>query len=440
MLVAMTMPRNRATATDPRHDLSDPPAAISRRRAIGALLALSVATFSYVSVESLPVGLLTLIAQDLDASLAGVGALVTGYAVVVVVASLPLTRLTRTVPQRYLLASLLGVFVVGTLLSAAASIYPVLLAARLLTALSQALFWSVVASSAAGLFPAAQRGRTVAVLFAGSALGPVLGVPAGTWLGQQAGWRTAFLAFSGIGLLTCLAVLFLLPTLPRAAGTAARGVQPDARRYALLLLTTALAVTGSFAGYTYITAFLLQVSGFSPKALAPLLLIGGAAGVLGAALTGALADRHPRAALILPLALASAGWLCLYLAGTRQVLAVICVCATGLSSSALAAAIQSRALYIAPGSTDIASAGSASAYNVGIAAGSLAGGAVLSAVDVRATALLAAALSTTALLTCLSETPLTTPHRNRTSPRHDEDPRNAGSLTVPQAYERVTPR
>lgn len=397
-------------------------ATVSRPRAIGALLALSVATFSYVTTESLPIGLLTLIADDLDASLASVGVLVTGYAAVVVLVSLPLTRLTRAVPHRVLLASLLAVFVLATLASAVAGTYLVLLLARLVTALSQALFWSVVASTAAGLFPPALRGRTVAVLFTGSSLAPVLGVPAGTWLGQQAGWRATFLVMSGLVLLTCLAVGLLLPTTPRDAGGAARGTDPDSRRYAVLLVTTALAVTGAFAGYTYVTAFLLEVTGFPPAVLAPLLLIGGATGVLGAALTGVLIDRHPRAGIVVPLALSSTAWLGLYVLGADPVAAVLCVAAAGLASSALATAVQSRVLQVAPGSTDIASAGSASAYNAGIAAGSLGGGLVLSAVDVRATALLAGVLSAAALVVALAE-----PRVART-PRAPQPNRPEGAL------------
>ena len=99
-------------------------------------------------------------------------------------------------PRRLLLSSLLAVFVLASWVSAAASSYRVLLA-RVVTALSQALFWSVVVSTTAGLFPPRVRGRVIAVVFAGSSLAAVLGLPVGTWLGQQAGWRTAFLALSG---------------------------------------------------------------------------------------------------------------------------------------------------------------------------------------------------------------------------------------------------
>src|SRR5215217_5168968 len=166
-------------------------------KAVGALVAMAVATFVYVTTEILPIGLLLLISADLGVSPSAAGLLVTWYGLVVVVASLPLTQLTRRVPRRPLLSGLLAVFVLATWGSALASSYEVLLAARVVTALSQALFWSVVVPTAAGLFRPQVRGRVVAVVLGGVSLAAVLGLPIGTWLGQQFGWRTAFVALSG---------------------------------------------------------------------------------------------------------------------------------------------------------------------------------------------------------------------------------------------------
>jgi predicted MFS family arabinose efflux permease len=125
--------------------------ALSPRRAAAALTILAVATFSFVTTEVLPMGLLTVMADDLDRSRSQVGQLVTGYAVVVVLASIPLARLTQRLPRRLVLTGTLGVFGAATLLSALAPTYPVLFGARLVIALAQALFWSVVAPAAVGL-------------------------------------------------------------------------------------------------------------------------------------------------------------------------------------------------------------------------------------------------------------------------------------------------
>ncbi|GFJ86066.1 MFS transporter [Phytohabitans houttuyneae] len=262
-------------------------------RANGALVALSVAAFTFVTTEVLPIGLLTVMADDLDRSDTQIGLLVTGYAAVVVVASIPLTRFTVHIPRRQLITAALAVFVAATLVTAVAQTYWVLLAARLATALTQALFWSVVASTATGLFPPDVRGRAVARLAVGASLSPVVGVPVGTWIGQQAGWRVAFVVMAGVGLATCVAVAVLVPTIPPAEGGAARGTAPDARRYAILVVACAVGVAGFLTAYTYVTPFLLDVSGFAPAALGPLLLVIGLAGVAGTLIVGRFLDRSP---------------------------------------------------------------------------------------------------------------------------------------------------
>ena len=128
-------------------------APISERRAWAGMCALSLGTFTFVTTESLPIGLLTSMSEDLNRSVSSIGFLVTGYAVVVVLASVPLTLLARSLSRRTVLGGMLGTLVVTALASALVHSYPLLLAARLLTALAQALFWSVVASAVAGLFP-----------------------------------------------------------------------------------------------------------------------------------------------------------------------------------------------------------------------------------------------------------------------------------------------
>jgi predicted MFS family arabinose efflux permease len=138
----MALRWTRARARAPRETL----------RAVGALLALSVSAFCYVTTENLPIGLLKVISADLRVSLSAVGLLVTGYGATVAIASVPLTYWTRLVPRRWLLSGLLVVFVLATVMSVATSSYAVLLAARVTTALSQALFWAVAATTATGLF------------------------------------------------------------------------------------------------------------------------------------------------------------------------------------------------------------------------------------------------------------------------------------------------
>ncbi|MGI5154535.1 MFS transporter [Microbispora sp. CA-102843] len=375
----------------------------TQRRAAWALVALAVGAFTYVTAEVLPIGLLTVMAADLDRSPSETGLLVTGYAAVVVLASLPLTRLTRRVPRRRLLTATLGVFVAGMLLTAVAPNYPVLLGARLLVAATQALFWSVATPAAAAMFPPEVRGRAIARMSIGSSLGPVLGVPVGTWLGQQVGWRTAFALAAAVGLITCVTVATLMPRVGSGGHEPGRGATPDARRYALLIVATVIGVGGYLTAYTYITPFLLDFGGFAPAALSPLLLASGISGVAGTIVVGRLLDSRPRTALVGPLALITCALLTLYFFGALHPVAVVALCVTGMSFSALAAAIASRALQVAPGSTDIASAGSGSAFNVGIAGGSLLGGALIDHSGVRSVTVAGAVLTAAALAALLCE-------------------------------------
>ncbi|WP_432989033.1 MFS transporter [Dactylosporangium sp. CA-233914] len=384
---------------------------LEHRRANLALAALSISTFTFVTTEILPVGLLTLMADDLNRSRSQIGLLMTGYAVVVVLMSFPLARLTQRVPRRLLLGLTLGVFSAATLVTALAPGYGVLLGARLVVGLTQALFWSIVASSATGLFPPSQRGRTVARMSIGAALAPVLGVPLGTWLGQQVGWRFAFLVMAVIGVATCAVVVALVPGATPEAEAASRGAAPDRRRYVLLVLCTAIGVTGALTAQTYVTPFLLDVTGFAAATLSPLLLVTGAAGFLGTVVVGRFLDRRPWLALVTPLALIVVTLLVLYSLGTLKPVAIMALAANGFAYSAMAAAVQNRILIVAPGSTDLASAGGSSAFNVGIASGSFLGGVIVDQAGVRSVALVGAAITAAAVLLLLAEPRLARPRR-----------------------------
>ncbi|MET9273101.1 MFS transporter [Kribbella sp. NPDC003557] len=376
---------------------------LSSRRANAALVFLGVSTFSFVTVEVLPIGLLTVIADDLGRSRSQVGLLVTGYATVVVLASIPLARLTHQLPRRLVLAGTLGVLTVATGLSAVAPSYELLFASRLVIALAQALFWAIAPPIATGLFPPELRGRVVARLAIGTALAPILGIPLGTWLGEQAGWRVPFVVMTVLGAAACAGIVALLPRAEVQDSPSRRGSSPDLRRYVVLLVTCAVGVTGFLTFNTYVTPFLLDISGFSSGVLGPMLLASGAGGLAGTLIVGRVLDRFPWGATVLPLAVIGVGLFGLYALGQVQVVTVGLIAVIGLAFSGFAVAAQSRTLQVAPGSTDIASAGTSSAFNVGIAAGAFVGGALIDTTTVRAVALVGGLLAAAGALVMLSE-------------------------------------
>lgn len=350
-----------------------------------------LAAFTFNTAENLPIGLLELIAEGLHVSLPSVGHLVTGYGVTVAVASLPLAHFTRTMPRRHVLTALLAALVVSSLVAALAGSYGLLLAARLLTALAQALFWAVMGPVAVGLFRPEIRGRVVGALSVAGSLALVLGVPAGTWLGRQSGWQVPVAGVAALGLISLVTIAVLLPTSRPEEGHAAYGSAPDTRRFATVLTAGILSATGAFAGYTYIVKFLGDVSGFSGSEVSALFMAFGVACLAGVSITGVLLDRFPNSVLATAVTTQAVGMLGLYATGSDPVAAVVFM------------ATQNEMLHCAPGRTDMALAANSGGYNAGIAAGAALGGLVLALSDVRSTFLMGGLLTVAACAVLLSE-------------------------------------
>ncbi|MEV8540486.1 MFS transporter [Streptomyces sp. NPDC051572] len=344
-----------------------------------------LAAFTFNTAENLPIGLLELIADSLRVSVSAVGLLVTGYGVTVAVASVPLAHVMRGVARRHVLTALLTALVASSVMAALATSYWLLLAARLLTALAQALFWAVMGPVAVGLFAPEVRGRVIGALSVAGSLALVLGVPAGTWLGRREGWPVPIAVPAALGLMSLVTIAVLLPTSRPDEERAAYGTRPDVRRFATVLAAGTLSATGAFAGFTYIVTFLGDVSGFSPGAVGSLLVVFGVACLAGVTITGAVLDRFPQAALSTAVATQAVGMLGLYALGTRPVAAVVFLTLMGAALGPAFMTAQNAMLHCAPGRTDIALAANSGSYNAGIAAGAAIGGLVLRLADARGT-------------------------------------------------------
>ncbi|MFF7333470.1 MFS transporter [Streptomyces sp. NPDC008150] len=344
-----------------------------------------LAAFTFNTAENLPVGLLELISASLGVSLPRVGLLVTGYGATVAVASVPLAHVVRGVPRRHVLTGLLAALVVSSLAAALSTSYWLLLAARLLTALAQALFWAVMGPVAVGLFAPGVRGRVVGALSVAGSLALVLGLPAGTWLGRRTDWQVPVAVPAALGLVSLVTIAVLLPTSRPEEEPAAHGTGPDPRRFATVLVAGALSATGAFTGYTYIVTFLGDVSRFSPGTISALLVAFGGACLAGVAITGAVLDRCPRSALIAAVTVQAVGMLGLYAAGGDPVAAVVFLTLMGGALGPVFMTTQNAMLLCAPGRTDMALAANSGVYNAGIAAGAALGGLVLRSAGVRST-------------------------------------------------------
>ena len=160
-------------AADEAHLPPGQPPGVTLRRAWGAVAALAATAFLFVTNEIGPLGLITVMADGLGRSESAIGLVSTVFAAIVMLASVPLAMLTTRLPRRSLLVGTIAVFAVGALVQAATNSYAVLLTGRVITALAHAVFWAVVTPAAAGLFPAAVRGKSVSRLLVGPAFATI---------------------------------------------------------------------------------------------------------------------------------------------------------------------------------------------------------------------------------------------------------------------------
>ncbi|GLY02471.1 MFS transporter [Actinoplanes sp. NBRC 101535] len=375
------------------------------------LVALTLSTFTFVTTETLPIGLLPLIAADVGGSLSQAGLLVTVYGLVVVVASVPLTRLTRRLPRRSLLCGLLTVLIAGNLVSALVDGYLPLMAARVATALSHALFWAVVPPATAALVEARERPRALSFLYAGGSVAGLAGVPAGTWLGQQTGWRVAFGALAGLGVLLLVVVVAVMPRAPIGERETATGTAPDAGRYWAIIVYTALGVGGAFCSFTYVSPFLTEVAGLPESAVGGLLFVRGVLGVGGALAAGYLVARNGWLTMTGVLGVQTVVLAVQWLFASEPVLVVASLAVSGFCLTLMASGLGARVLETAPDSSDMAAAGVSTAFNVGITAGAFLGGVLIPVGGVRVTPLAGAALTVAAFAVVLLEPVVSTRRR-----------------------------
>lgn len=257
---------------------------------------MAAGIFVIVTTEILPIGLLSPIGVTFGISDGTAGLMMTLPGVLAAVAAPVVTVTTRRVDRRLMLCALMLVLALANFLAALAPGYWLMMVSRVLLGLVIGAFWSIGASLASRLVPEAQVGRATAVIFAAVPLGSVLGVPAGTLLGQLVGWRAVFVVMGGMSVAVFAALMVSLPPLPPQSVTrlgVLRGLLRSARVRVAVAVTFCV-VAAHFGTYTYVTPFLEDVIGASPRAITLFLLAYGVAGVLGNFLAGAWVRRAPR--------------------------------------------------------------------------------------------------------------------------------------------------
>lgn len=366
-----------------------------------AVFSVAVGTFTIVTSEMLPVGLLTSIAATLDVSDGTAGLMMSAPGMVAAVSAPVLAITTRRLDRRVTLLGLMALLAVANLAGAFAPNYPVMLAARVLTGVSIGGFWAFAAGLGLRLVPEGSVGRATSIILAGVSVASVLGVPVATFISSFAGWRTAFIAMGVLALALLALLATTLPPLPgdpRARASEPLPQEAPARasegRLAwlsgplkIVLVLTVLIVSGHFAAYTYVRPFLEQVSHAGPALVSAALLMYGAAGVAGNFVAGAWAARSPKPVLVTLAVLMALSTAALPLIDLPLVVLVV----WGLGYGGVGVTLQ---LWIMrSGGGEMGTALFVGAFNVSIALGSFVGGRVVDGVSISAVMWVGAALA-----------------------------------------------
>ncbi|MBT9384470.1 MFS transporter [Pseudooceanicola sp. CBS1P-1] len=344
--------------------------------------ALTSAALAIGMAEFVIVGILPQIAQDMQLSLATAGLTVSIYALAVAVAAPLLTALTGRIGRKRLILGLMALFIVANTLSALAPGFATLLLGRILSGAVQGVFYSVATVVAAGLVPKARAGQAIATMFTGITLALISGVPLGTFVANAFGWRATFLAVTGIGGLSMLALALLLPReieKPAALPFAEQMAVVLKPRLALLFAITLVGYGGSFVAFTYLSPILARFTGLSPNGIGTLLFFYGIAVAIGNLLCARAADRSGAMPVLLAIyaVMALALFLLIPAAGnlwTVTPLVMIWGIVAFGSVSILQLYAVNQAGLIAPRAVNATSSMNISAFNLGIALGAGGGG------------------------------------------------------------------
>lgn len=363
-----------------RQRLADQPTYANRVRR-WRVVVMAISAFIFNTTEFVPIALLTDIGASFAMPVESVGHMITVYAWLVAVLSLPGMLLTAQFERKRLLMWLFALFIAGHVISVLASSFAMLLVGRATIALAHAVFWSITASLVVRVAPRGWQTKALGLLSMGSALATVLGLPLGRLIGQWLGWRATFGTIGVAALIAMGLVAWLLPQVPSRNVGSVASLPQIARNVPLLVVyaLTALAVTAHFTAYSYVEPFVLQINHLSENFATVVLLLFGVAGLLASAVFGRVYDKRPTGFVLVSLLGLLVSLLVVAWIGASQVGWMVLALVWGGCMTAIGLALQLQVLKLAPDATDVAMSIFSGIYNIGIGGGALVGSLVIAA-------------------------------------------------------------
>lgn len=365
---------------------------LNKKSSTLALLALAISSFCIGTTEFVVVGLLPSISGDLNVSITLAGLLVSGYALGVAFGAPILTTLSSKMSRKLLLNSLMIVFVAGNIIAALSSSFSLLLIARIVTSFSHGVFFSIASTIASDLVPENKKASAIALVFTGLTIATITGVPLGTYIGQQFGWRATFWCVAILGFIALIFTSILVPKNLKEALPISFSDQVKLITNGRLLLAfsiTALGYGGTFVTFTFLSPILEKLTGYTPSSVSLLLLMYGVAIAIGNAIGGKAANKNPIKALFWMFIIQSIVLFILTFTAPFKILGTITVMVMGLFAFMNVPGLQAFVVQLAkryvPSAVDVASAINIAAFNLGIALGSFIGGIVVNSLGLLAT-------------------------------------------------------
>ena len=352
---------------------------IVRRLKFFRVILLAFAGFVFNTTEFLPVALLSDIADSFHIPVEQAGLMITLYAWIVSLMSLPFMLMTAKLERRSLLIKLLVVFVVSHVLSVLAWDFWMLLLSRIGIAFTHAIFWSITASLAVRVAPKDKKPQAIGLLAMGSALAMVLGLPLGRVIGQYFGWREAFAIIAVLAFTILILLYRFLPHLESRNAGSLRSLPLLIKRPLLLGLyaLTILIISAHFTAYSYIEPFMVRIGEMSDAAATAILLIFGLSGIIASLLFNRFYQRSPTAFLLTSMGILGLSLVLLLPLSGSQFSMFLLAFIWGIGISGIGLSLQVRVLQLASDATDVAMAIYSGLYNVGIGGGALLGNQVM---------------------------------------------------------------